>query len=192
MVSIGNNYLEPRTSCLESIDSSCPQTPVSPQLPFSSVYSFDSRNNADSLLATPNSQPTSVSGTPLYINVPTEEPVFRDESPRNSAYLYLTEKYDKSYPPPLNLSSSDYEFNREQFSPNDLQYITLELGSRPSSPSAKPPIVEESRSPGYTTIDFQKTWALGQSTKPNLENDRGCTRRTRHNSTLYEVQSAYR
>ena len=192
MISAGSNYLEPRTTRHESVgsQSSCPHTPVSPQFPFTAGYTYD----ANSAAATPNSQQTSAPNSPLYINVPDGEEHAKQESPQNSAYLYLTEKYERPYPPPLTLPSPSYELGRDQPSPSNLQYITLELSNnRSSSPSVRTPGSEDAHSlAGYTTIDFQKTWALKQSTKPNVENDRGCTRRTRHNSTLYEVQSAYR
>ena len=165
-----NNYMEPRTARLESIgsQSSGPQTPVSASLPHGAIYTFDTRSSMESVAATSESRPTSVPGSPLYMNVSNgdDKKESKNQSSTHAAYLYLSEKYDK--PPPLTLPSSPTEFSKDELSPKNLQYVTLELSNGQSSPSVRTPVSEEGRSPGYTTIDFQKTWALVQSTKPNL------------------------
>lgn len=89
-------------------------------------------------------------------------------------------------------------------SPNDLQYVVLELDNNKSPPPPSPTRSLTSASTmmttmttmtndqtdfplGYTTIDFKRTLALIQTTKMKAENDVGCKRRTRHNSDAFEA-----
>lgn len=195
-----NNYLEPRAVSvrhyrLESVgsSSSCPHTPVSPPQPSSSVYNFDDKDvkvKSDkksaktSLVTIPKNSNVN---SPLYINVPTGMDDDEEAGTSQNAYICLTEKNGKHYPSPLTLSSPTDDADQGEQSPKNIQYITLELNNKPSSPVVKTPTQDNGLPMGYTTIDFQRTWALFQSTKPNIENDIGCTRRTRHNSTLFGV-----
>lgn len=183
-----NNYLEPRAvnvrHCrLESVgsSSSCPHTPVSPAQ--TSVYNFDEKDlNARSELVTiPKNSATS---SPLYINVETGLDDDGKASSSQNPYICFPEKLGKHY---IELGSSTDEGQDEQSPKNKLLYISVDVNEKPSSPVVKTPTKESKVSVGYTTIDFQRTWALFQSTKPNIENDIGCRRRTRHNSNLFGV-----
>ncbi len=189
----GGHYLEPRVVNvrhfrLESVGStsSCPHTPVSPSLPSSNMYNFDSVDIERNKCEKRDSMTTPNTPSPVYMNVATNAENTEDPSGSQNAYLYLTEKADKHYPAPLILPSNNQPNNEEQSTKN-LKYITLDFDSKISSPILKTPTEEDGLSPKYTMIDLQRTWALSQSTKPNIENDIGCVRRTRHNSNLFGV-----
>lgn len=171
-----------------------PATPVSPPVQSTTVYNFEMKDaektSRNSIVTAPKS--TSASSSPLYINVPTGPDANPEPDVSNNAYICLTEKSDKRYPAHLTLSPSNEDLSLEEESPKNLQYITLDMNNKPSSPVVKTPTPDNGRTQGYTTIDFQKTWALNQSTKPNIVNDIGCKRRTRHNSTLFAVQTVHR
>lgn len=53
--------------------------------------------------------------------------------------------------------------------------------SEPNSPNRR---VSTSAAEGYAMIDFDKTVALSNSANPNLQDDDGSSRKTRHNSTI--------
>lgn len=163
---------------------SCPHSHFSTVVPGFTVHSLEmkqskktQRNSVSSSLNCASACPS-----PLYINVPIGLDANTINETAQNAYICLTENSDKRYPGPLTIEAKDFCLVEE--SSKNLQYITLDMDNKPSSPVTQ----DSSRSPGYTTIDFQKTWALVQSTKPNIENDIGCKRRTRHNSTLYSDQ----
>lgn len=129
---------------------------------------------------------SSSSSSPVYINVPTNMDENEEPSTSKTAYIYVTEKNGKHYPPPLILPMNN-EYNSTNESPKNVKYITLEFDSKASSPMCKTPTQTDDFSSKYTTIDLERTWALSQSTKPNIKNDIGCIRRTRHNSNLFGV-----
>lgn len=193
-------YLEPRAVPLrrfrlESVGStgSYPHTPVSPSQPTSNVYNFEQadierchfdKKNSNSLMDVSSVGPSS----PVYINIATN--VASDAENSNSSQtvsIYMTENGEKDYPAAyIPLCSSADDDVAEQ-SPRKPQYTSLYFAGNQCSPIVKTPREIDEFSSKYTTIDIQKTWALSQSTKPNIENDIGCTRRTRHNSNLFGV-----
>lgn len=99
----------------------------------------------------------------------------------------MTENGEKEYPAPFVPPASYMDDEVAEQSPKNLQYTTLYFDENQFSPVVKTPTEIDELSSKYTTIDLQRTWALSQSTKPNIENDIGCTRRTRHNSNLFGV-----
>lgn len=183
------SHLDPIVVHLENIAStnSCPHSPFSTVVPSSTVHSLEMKQSKKAQRNSVSSSLNCASAytSPLYINVPTGPDANTINETAQNAYICLTENSDKRYPGSLTIqATSDDDFCLEEESSKNLQYITLDMDNKPSSPVTQ----DSSRSPGYTTIDFQKTWALVQSTKPNIENDIGCKRRTRHNSTLYGDQ----
>lgn len=58
------------------------------------------------------------------------------------------------------------------------------VGSAPSSPKS-----QNKPQKGYATIDFNKTAALLHSVNPNLVNDNEGSRKTRHNSTINDLEA---
>lgn len=200
-----SNYLEPRAVPmnryrLESVgsSSSCPHTPVSPGQVSSPIYNFEERDiktkSDDKKNYSPVKVKNSATSSPLYINVETGMDDDGKASSSQNPYLCLPEKYNKHYlelPPGKHyMDLPAVEGQVEESPENKLEYILVDVDSnkKPSSPVGKRPIEASKVSVGYTTIDFQRTWALLQSTKPNIENDIGCKRRTRHNSNLFGVR----
>lgn len=192
-------YLEPRAVSLrqyrlESVGSSgsYPHTPVSPSQPSSNVYNFEladiekskfDRKNSNSLVDVSPVGPSS----PVYINVPTNASDAENSNSSQTVSIYMTENGERDYPAALVPLASYTDDEVAEHSPKNLRYTTLYFDENQSSPIVKTPTEIDEFSSKYTTIDLQRTWALSQSTKPNIENDIGCTRRTRHNSNLFGV-----
>ncbi|GLH16536.1 Uncharacterized protein GBIM_20788 [Gryllus bimaculatus] len=72
----------------------------------------------------------------------------------------------------------------QQFQPPTSPVGSLSLSVLPL-PSESPQRISE----GYATIDFNKTVALSHSVNPNMVNDTEGSRKTRHNSTISDLQT---
>ncbi|XP_044019924.1 fibroblast growth factor receptor substrate 2 [Aphidius gifuensis] len=98
---------------------------------------------------------------------------------------------DKSSLPPTTPSSESIKEVNYAILDLDKNNITTNDGnnaipSPPDSPSNSYP------QKGYATIDFNKTAALSHSVNPNVVNDNEGSRKTRHNSTINDLNSPTR
>lgn len=86
----------------------------------------------------------------------------------------------------------------------EVNYAVLDLDQKDHSSAASPegnvnstntlipPDSPNKPLKGYATIDFNKTTALSHSVNPNLVNDKDCSRKTRHNSTINDLAAPSR